>query len=59
MKQLNEIPRRQKRRPQVKRYRVYDFSNRSERIHSILAYCGVYLGAFMITLYLLTALWLT
>jgi len=48
MKQLNEIPRRQKRRPQIKRYRVYDFNSTSEKIHTILAYVLTYLLGVML-----------
>jgi len=48
MKDLNEIPTRQKRRPQIRRYRTYDFTSRSERIHKILAYVCVYLGGTML-----------
>jgi len=59
MKQLNEIPRRQKRRPQIKRYRVYDFNSTSEKIHTILAYVLTYLLGAILFASMFLALWLT
>ena len=46
-KDLHEIPIRQKRRPQVRRYRTYDFTSRSERIHTYLLGAILFIGAFI------------
>mgnify|MGYP001456715134 FL=1 len=51
MKQLNEIPIRQRKRRPIKRYRTNDFSTKSERIHTILAYVFAYLFGFILFLY--------
>ena len=59
-KDLHEIPIRQKRRPQVKRYRTYDFSTTSEKIHTILTYVLTYLlGVILFIICPLLALYLT
>ena len=57
MKQLNEIPRRQKRRPQIKRYRTYDFGT---PWHTIFTYVVTYLlGVILFIICPLLALYLT
>jgi hypothetical protein len=59
-KDLKDIPIRQKRRPQVKRYRTYDFSTTSEKIHTILTYVLTYLlGVILFIICPLLALYLT
>ena len=37
MKNLNEIPQEQIKRPKIKRYKTNDFTSRSEKIHTILS----------------------
>ena len=45
MKQLHEIPKRQPRRPKIKRYRTINYcTSRSARWHKILSYVCIYLG---------------
>jgi len=55
-KDLHEIPIRQKRRPQVKRYRTYDFGT---PWHTILAYVLTYLLGAILFIGAFTALLLT
>ena len=56
---IKDIPIKQKKRPQIKRYRTYDFTSRSERIHKILSYVCVYLGGVALFAYGFIALLLT
>ena len=48
MKQLNEIPIRQKRRPQIRRNSHMISISKSEKIHTILAYVCAYLFGTML-----------
>ena len=51
MKQLNEIPQEQIKRPKIKRYKTNDFTSRSEKIHTILSYVCIYLGGVALFVY--------
>jgi len=52
MKQLHEIPKRQPRRPKIKRYRTINYcTSRSARWHKILSYVCIYLGGVALFVY--------